>query len=236
MLQTTRAVVLRTIRHGDRTTILKAYTEAFGARSYMVRTSAKGAVRATHLQPLARLELVVTEDHERDLHAVREARIEKPFVGVPAEPVRGILLLFAQEVFLRTLREESPDQALFDFVQRTLEDIDTGPDPGQQPLMLLAGLCGHLGFRPTPPAGGEHRFDMREGFFFKGPSPHVFCMEPATSRAFAQILGAMRDNTPARVEPASRKALLDDLLTFFRFHVEGFGQLRSPEVFHHLLH
>ena len=60
MLQTTRAIVLRTIRHGDRGVVLKAFTEASGLRGYMVRTGGKGPSRMAALQPLARVELVVT--------------------------------------------------------------------------------------------------------------------------------------------------------------------------------
>ena len=42
MLHTTRGIVLRTFKHGDGSNVLKAYTEAFGARTYMVRTGKRG--------------------------------------------------------------------------------------------------------------------------------------------------------------------------------------------------
>ncbi|MBK6410245.1 MAG: recombination protein O N-terminal domain-containing protein [Flavobacteriales bacterium] len=113
MLQTTRAVVLRTFKHGDNFVILKAYTECFGVRSYIVRISKRGSAKPAHLQPLDRLEIVVSESGERELHTVREVRTEKAYVGIAGDPARGLLLLFAQEVFYRTLKEESPDPELF---------------------------------------------------------------------------------------------------------------------------
>lgn len=232
MLHTTRAVALRTFRHKDHTVVLKAYTEAFGARSYIVRTGKRGKASPAHLQPLDRLELVVTEDKERELHAVREVRFIRPYTGIPSDPVRGLLLLFAQEVFYRTLREEAPDPALFAFVLDVLEDIDTGPAPARSPLSLLLGLAKHLGILPDPPAQAGELFDLREGVFIPGPAPHAFCMDPASSVALATLLGGEWNS----LAPDRRKALLDQLLTYYRLHVAGFGELRSPGILHELLH
>ncbi len=235
MLHTTQAVVLRTFKHGDNSVILKAYTASFGARSYMVRTGKRGGVKPAHLQPLDRLELVVNESHEREMHAVREIRLMKPFVGISNDPVRGMLLLFAQEVFYRTLREETPDTPLFNFVLETLEDIDTGENLGQIPLLLLVRLAGQLGFLPETPLPGEDRFDLREGQFFRGAPAHGLCMDTPNALAFAALLQAGTNGSPLSLASDIRKHLMDDLLTYFRLHVEGFGQLKSPAVLHDLL-
>ncbi|MBS1583091.1 MAG: DNA repair protein RecO [Bacteroidetes bacterium] len=236
MLSTTRAVVLRTFKHGDRGTVLKAYTEAFGARSYFVRGGGRKSPVAALLQPLNRLELVVTETHERELHAVRELRVERPYTRVHADHARGLLLLFAQEVLCRTLREEAPDAALFAFVQRDLEAIDVGEDLAHAPLRLLAGLAAHLGIAPEPPRPGQDRFDLREGHFFSGPPPHDQCMDTEVAFAFARLLQAERAGMPPSIAPVLRLRLLEHLLLHFRLHVAGFGELRSPEVLHALLH
>lgn len=235
MLQTTRAVALRTFRHGDNSTVLKAYTERFGARTYLARTSKRGGVRPSHIRPLDRLELVVTEDREREMHAIREIRPWKPYVGIPQEPARGLVLLFAQEVFYRTLREESPDAPLFRSVLESLEAIDTGEHLAQLPLLLLVRLTRHLGFLPEPPLPGEDRFDLREGHFFAGNPPHGLCMGPPHAQALADLLRAEAEGHVPSPGAGLGKALLDDLLTYFSLHVEGFGQLRSPGVLHELL-
>jgi DNA repair protein RecO (recombination protein O) len=236
MLSTTRAVVLRTFKHGDRGTVLKAYTEAFGARSYFVRGGGRKGSTAALLQPLNRLELVVTELHDREMHAVRELRVERPYTRVHIEHSRGLLLLFAQEVLYRTLREEAPDAPLFAFVQNTLEAIDGGDDLVHAPLHLLAGLAFHLGIAPEQPAPGEDRFDMREGHFFPGGAPHEHCMDADVAGAFAQLLRSEESGAALAIAPALRTRLLEHLLVYFRLHVAGFGELRSPEVLHALLH
>lgn len=227
MLHTTHAVVLRTFKHGDRSTVLRAYTELFGARSYMVRIGGRNASRNAALQPLSRVELVVSETGERDMHAVRDLRIERPYVRTHAEPMRGVLALFAQEVFYRTLREESADPGLYAFVQAVLESMDTDEDLAHHPLRLLVNLSRHLGFFPEAPSPGEDRFDLREGCFFKGDAPHDLCMEPSSATLFATLL---EGRVPSPSSAEVRRRLLDDLLIYYRLHVEGFGELRSPEV------
>ncbi len=233
MLHTTRAVVLRTFRHGDNSTVLRAFTEAFGTRSYMVRSGKRGTAAPALLQPLGRVELVVTEHHSREVQQVREARIVAPYVGIPGDPRRSMLLLFAQEVFYRTLREGAPDPTLFRFVMQTLEAIDTSPALGPLPVELLLGLALHLGFLPQAPQPGEDRFDLREGCFFRGEADHAFCLDPVATAPLIRLLGAT--GSARQLTAPERRTTVEQLLLFFRFHVDGFGELRSPEVLHELL-
>ncbi len=236
VLHKTRAIVLRTFRHGDNSVVLKAYTEAFGARSYIVRTGKRSAVRPAHLQPLTLVELVVTERAEREMHHVQEARLEKAYPGTSPDQPRALVLLFAQEVFYRTLREEAPDSALFSGAILLLDEIGTSDKPGNLPLLLLVRMAKHMGILPEPPLPGDDRFDLREGRFFQGRPQHAFCMEPAIAQGFAMVLHTASTGAPLQLGNVVRTDLLDQLLAYFSMHVEGFGQLRSPEVLHALLH
>lgn len=235
MLHTTRAIVLRAVRHGDRSVVLRTYTEVFGARSYMLRATRRGASSVVP-QPLDRLELVVTEDARHEMHTVREWRVEHPYQRVRTEHARGLLLLFAQEVFSRTLREEVADPHLFRVVQLALEEIDCGGDPAHLPLLLLLRLSGPLGFQPQWPGANARFFDLREGRFTAERPPHGHCMDGAVSKAFAELMRADGAGERPIITAAARRELLERLLAYFRLHVEGFGQLRSPEVIHAVLH
>lgn len=232
--QTTRAVVLRTVKYSDTSVVLRAYTERFGLRAYIVRIGGKGASRLAALQPLSRVELVAPEAGEHGMRTVRDLRVDRPYTRVQREPRRGILLLFAQEVLDRTLREEAADPQMYDFVRETLESLDTDPDTAHQPLRMLVGLAKRLGFFPGLPEEGEDRFDLREGYFFHGDAPHEFCMEPASAALFARLImqeeGILPEGGPHGSSAAVRRRTMDDLLLYFRFHVEGFGELRSLDV------
>jgi DNA repair protein RecO (recombination protein O) len=236
MLHTTEAIVLKTIRHGDSSIVLKVFTERFGRRSYMVRLGRKKGTTMAMLQPLNRIELVVTEDPDRDLHNAREIRVGKPFTRIPYDPVRGTVALFIQEVLYKVLRGESAEPDLFEFLQRALETIDTGADIRHFPLVFLIRLSDHLGFLPEPPGNGEEHFDLKEGCFLRGEAPHGHTLGPPLSMAFASLLGTdLDDPIPVPLLLEHRRQLLDHLLLYYRLHVEGLGELRSPAVLHQVL-
>ncbi len=236
MLHTTRAIVLKTIRHGDTSIILKAYTRHFGLRSYVVRSSRKKGGRQAMLQPLNRLEMVVGEDTDRDLNNVREISIAKPYLKIPFDPLRGTVALFVQEVLYKVLKEGSPDSELFDLLEDALEAMDQQDDLRHFPILFLLQLAAQLGFSPEPPAGEEDRFDLLEGHFIRGDAPHGHTMGPPLSFALARSLHAHRFVLPGAALPLEqRRQLLDHLLLYFRLHVEGLGELRSPTVLHQVL-
>jgi len=236
MLITTKAIVLRTIRHGDRSVVLNAWTQRSGRRSYLVRTGTKRGAAMAALQPLNRLELVVDEHPERDLHMVRELRIEQPYARLHTDPLRSGVALFVQEVLYKVLRQESADADLDTFLAHALEVMDTAPDLRHYPLVFLLRLTGHLGFFPEAPGPGEDRFDLREGHFIGGAAQHGHTMGPPLSLALASLL----DIDLGRLEEAAlprtqRRELLDLLLLYFRMHLEGAGEMRSPAVLHQVL-
>jgi DNA repair protein RecO (recombination protein O) len=236
MLITTRAIVLKVIRHGDSTLVLKAWTAHAGLRSYMVRAGGRRGSAMAALQALNRLELVVNEQADRDLHTVRELHVAEPFHRIPVEAVRGSVALFVQEVLYKVLRQESADEGLNAFLEEALEVLDTTPDLSHFPLLFLLSLSGHLGFLPEAPGPGEDRFDLREGHFTKGHGEHAHTLGPPYSLALAALLGAGMNALPAPPIPASqRRILLDYLLLYYRMHLEGMGELRSPEVLHQVL-
>ncbi len=236
-VHTTRAIVLRTIRHSDKGVVLKAFTEAFGLRGYLVRTGAKGPVRMALLQPLARVELVVTEREDRDLQQVREARMERPYLNLATDPVRGAVALFMQELLVRVLREESADAALFGELSLLLETLDTAPDLSHFPLHVLVALMVPLGISPEPPDDGADHFDLREGRFVHAREAHGHVVGPEHALPLADLLREGRGGPlgRTRLTAPQRRALFDQLVLYYRMHLEGVGELRSPAVLHQVL-
>lgn len=235
MLHTTRAIVLRTIRHADRSTILQVYTEAFGLRSCFVRISRRRGLQGSLFQPLNRLELVMEERTGREVNDLREARIEAPLSG-QGDPMRSAIWLFLQEILLRVLKEESADRGLFTHLHGAIGAIDRARDLTHIPIVFLIQLSRPLGFFPSGPGGGEENFDLLEGHFIQGEAPSGHTLRPPLSRLLASALGAgLDDPPPPAMKPVDRRELFDHLLLYYRMHVEGFGDLRSPGVLRQVL-
>jgi DNA repair protein RecO (recombination protein O) len=231
MLITTRAIVLRTVRHGDKSVVLKLYTEHNGVRGYAVRIGGKSGVPAALLEPMQRLAIVAQERGDRDLHHLKEVRPDKPFVSIGSDPIKGSVVLFMQEVLLRTLREESADPALFEFVHDALGVLDDEPDLGHFPIGFLCGLCRQHGFAPEPPEGPVTWFDMMDGRFVDHEPAHPHAFTGSLVPLFAQLLETpLGHASNMRASASQRRALLERLLHYFRLHVDGFGELRSPII------
>ncbi|MBL7951349.1 MAG: recombination protein O N-terminal domain-containing protein [Flavobacteriales bacterium] len=234
MLHTTRGIVLRCVRHSESTLVLKAFTEHLGVRSFLVRPGRKGGGSQAALQALNRVELVASETTDRDLLSIRELRVERPFLLVPVDPVRGALVLFVQEVLYRVLRGESADPELYVFVEEAVELIDTTADVRNFPLVFLVQLSGQLGFMPAMPAAGEDYFDLHEGEFTRISNGH--CMGPPLSTHLATMLSSGFSSLhDLKIGATQRRELLDRLLLYFRMHVEGLGELRSPLILQQVL-
>lgn len=233
MLSTVRAIVLKTFRYGDRSLVLKAYTGHAGLRTYIVRPGKGGSAM---LQALNRIELVVDENQQRDIHHAREFRVHAPYGRIGVEPMRSIVALFVQEVLYRVLREEAADPALFGFLEDALERLDSAGGVRYFPAIFLVRLSEHLGFLPVAPEEGEDRFDLREGHFVRGAAQHGSTMAPLPSAALAALLPLQLGGSPDPEVPAAvRRELLDHLLLYYRIHLEGVGELRSPAVLHQVL-
>jgi DNA repair protein RecO (recombination protein O) len=182
------------------------------------------------------VELVVTESADRELHHLREVRVERPYLNLSNDVMRGTVALFVQELLVRVLREESADTALFDFLQQALEALDTTPDIAHYPLVLLVELSRHMGIDPEAPVGGEDHFDLREGRFVPASQAHGHVIGPPHSHALAALLRSDLASMGAlRIPGPVRRELLDQLLLYYRMHLEGLGELRSPSVLHQVL-
>lgn len=217
--------------------MLKAFTEQFGARSYLVRMGAKGGTRPGLLEPLARLELVATDSADQGMQHLREVRADRPYLRLSTDPVRGALALFTQEVLHQGLGQHGPDPALFRSVLSALEVLDTEEEITYYPQFLLLQLALHMGFFPSAAEGDERWFDPIEGVFLSLPAPHVHGFDTEVSAGLQQMIDHWPLMPDAQVmSTATRRALLDGLLAFFRFHVPGFGELRSPAILHAVLH
>jgi DNA repair protein RecO (recombination protein O) len=236
MLVHVKAIALRAIEHGDRTFILKAWTSHAGARSYLVRAGGKRGSAMAALQPLSRIEVVADERPDRDLHQARELRVEEPYARLHTEPLRAAIALFAQELFCRVLRTETADHELDRELRSILSAMDAADHLRWLPHQIMIALTGPLGFRPQQPEPGETHFDLQEGRFLNAHGQHLHLLSPPLSTALAQLLAHPIGQDPeSPLSSAQRKDLLDRLLLYYRLHLEGMGEMRSPSVLHAVL-
>jgi DNA repair protein RecO (recombination protein O) len=145
MLATTDAIVLSLQPHSDKAHILHTYTRAGGRVNYMVyglgRKNAAGKY-----SPLSILQLT-TDDK-----SIRTAQLTYVPTTLTTDPYKRTIALFLSEVLHHVLRHPMTDEPMFDFIAKSIEELDRTDEPQNFHLHFLIDFAAMLGFAiPSSP-------------------------------------------------------------------------------------
>lgn len=223
MLHKTHGIVLNYFKYGETSIIVRVYTEAFGLQSYIVNgvRSAKSKNKIALFQPLTLLDMVVYYRQQSDLHRIKEMKCLEPFASIPFEFRKSGIALFITEVLVKTLKKEEKNAALFQFLHYAIMVLDHKKDNYSNfHIRFLLKLSVFLGFAPGT---AEELYDQVHP---AGNSPD-FAVE---EKQLLDILLQEDFESTLTMLPAQRKAILQNVLLFYRLHVDQFGELKSISV------
>jgi len=152
MLQKTRGIVLHHIKYGDSSIILKAYTRDKGRQSLMVkgvrRKKSKNKINLFSILNILNIEYYAHE--ARELSLIREASRVRTYQSIPFDLKKSSMAMFIAEVLLHCLKEESPDEDLYDFIENSLEYFDNMEEGFENfHIAFLIKLTRYLGILPS---------------------------------------------------------------------------------------
>lgn len=235
MIEKTLGIVLKQIKYGETSIIAHLYTRRWGRLGILVpgaRTSSKN--RKAHLfQPLTILELEVYYKASRDLQKIKEVRNHNPFMHLTGDPVKSSVALFLAEILNKALREEEPNEELFDFLDshiQILDIMDTGV--GNFHIYFLLRLSSYLGFNPSlPPDEKDLWFDLSLGTFTPVPPAHDSFLAPGLASLLIPFLTVQASGLASiKIDRQKRNDLLEGILRYYYLHLEGLGEIRSHAV------
>jgi len=222
MLQKTRGLVLNFLRYRETSVIVHIYTEEFGIQSYIengVRSS-KGRNKAALFQPLTLLDLVVYHKEKGGIQRLSEVKISHPFHSIPFEFAKSSIGLFLTEMLSKTLKEESSNPPLFNFLTQSVLWLDEATSGYENfHLVFLMKLAAFLGFAPD--SGIEVADQLRQHGL------PVF--DDEALRLLDELTSASYDRSPTLTR-AMRGYLLELLLKFYELHLDGLGEVKSLAV------
>jgi DNA repair protein RecO (recombination protein O) len=228
MLYQTRGIVLNFIRYRETSIIVKIYTEKFGLQSYIVNgvRSAKSKGKIALYQPLTLLDLVVYHKQGTSLNRISECRCAFPFQDIPFHPIKTIVAIFLSEVLSKSLKEETEDLPLFNFLHSSIIDFDIIPKNYENfHLLFLIKLSGFLGFQP---ASLKDLFleikNIRKIKEFEEEELHI-----------CQLLFEASFGEVIKIKNSIRRNFLDILILFYQVHIDHWGELKSMPVLQEIL-
>lgn len=239
MPQTTQGIILQHIRYRDKKSILKIYTLQHGLQSYAVNVghSKTSKIKAAHVAPLNQVEFVEHNRKTREIQLITEIRLTYIYQSLFADLIKNCLAAFMNEVLVKCLKEQQPNEELYFFTAVKLKSLDTAEKSSANfHLQFLLGLAGHMGFFPNNNYSEKNcLFDLQEGVFVDRPPDHLFYTDSETSFHLQELVEASQGRREFACTGPVRAELLQALLLFFKLHVPGFGEVRSLPVLRELL-
>ncbi|MHC1706683.1 MAG: DNA repair protein RecO [Bacteroidales bacterium] len=234
-LQTSKGIVLSQVRYSETSLIVKIYTEKFGLASYIFKgvRKSKPSVPPALLQHLSPVEFIVQHQENKTLHFVKEIRSLFPFTSLPFTIKKSSIALFINELLIKSLKEEEPDTALFDFLVTSVQilDLDKGSIQNFH-LWFSLQLSRFLGFMPGENFSSEKNyFDLMEGVFQSTQPPHIHYVSAPLHQLFYQFSRpGFRDYEKTVLNNADRRYLLHKITEYYQLHIQGFGQMKSLDI------
>ena len=214
-LHKTRGIVLRYIKYRETSIITHIFTEEFGLQAYVVNgiRNKKAKLKIALFQPPALLDLVVYHRPGADINRLSEVKNAYPYHSIPFDVKKSTICLFITEVLNKVVKEESQVESTFEFVFHSLLTLDNLVTNYENfHLQFLLKLTRYMGF------------DALASREFMVLHPELSTL--ATSSFGSTLL----------LSNAKRWELLQQVIQYFKSHVDTLGEIRSDKIIRDVFH
>ncbi len=232
-----KGIFLHQVKYSDSSVIAKIYTDQFGMQSFIVRGIGKSKKnkKAGLLQPLTLLDMVIWYNPKRDIHQLKELSAAYHFRNIQQKDfVKSSIAVFINEMIYKSIREQEQNQALFDFLFNSIKYLDLAEDDYLNFHLIFAlQFSKYLGFFPAGNFADKlSYFDLREGRFSPAEPLHADYISPEFTYSFRQLMSmSFSESVALKINNKQRRILLEHILNYYAFHLQGFGEMKS----HHIL-
>lgn len=240
MLHKVRGIVLKTTNYSESSVIVQVLTDKFGMQSYLINgvKKPKAKIKMNMLQSLHLLDMIVYHKANTNLQRVSEVRQTPVFKSIPYDLIKSSIIIFLNEVLYKSIRQQSADENLFDFLFNAIAWFDETEDINPNfHLSFLLKLTRFLGFSPNERRRNDQvYFDLQEGEFVSRVPVHANYLQLDDALSFILLF-----NTPfekifeIKMSNMQRRFLLDKILVFYTLHTASFGEVQSHKILETLL-
>ncbi len=227
-------IVFRTVKYSETSLILDIFTREKGMRSFIVSgvRSSKAKNKASLYQHLNILDLVAY-DKDNKLARIKECKFEHYYQRLAFDVVRSSIGLFLLEVCKNSIKEKEENIELFDFIYQrlTILDSDAPQNLGLFPIKFLLELSQYIGFKPYDNHDIKNPFfDLYNGRFIPEMTEKYVSNKEVSSGIAIINKTEINQLTTLTIHKNLRNQIIDDLIIYYRLHIEQFKDLKSLEV------
>lgn len=234
MIEGFNGIVLRTIKYSDTLMIADIYSREHGRVQFLVpiSRSKRTKVRNILFQPLSILTFQASFRRGKALTRINDVQPHTLFGSIPYDAIKSSVALYLAEFLCNVLREEEGDDALFDFLVRSLRWLDSAEEGyANFHILFLVRLTCYLGIAPNVE---EHKrgafFDLQAGCIVGDRPLHRQYLTPEDTINFLELLKIDSYDTHIPLNRKARSEYLALLQNYYRLHITDFPPLNSYEV------
>jgi DNA repair protein RecO (recombination protein O) len=235
MLEKTTGIILHQLKYTDSGNIAQVFTKKFGRQSFLVRgiRNRRPGKQNVYLQPLSIIDIVLYYKESRGMQTLKEYSVSYLPADIYNNIVKTSMALFLGEVLRNVLKEESPQEDLYDFISDSVKYLDR-LDEGYSNfhIAFLCGLSTFLGIGPgRKPKDESCFFDMTNGSFQMIRPSHGNYADPAISDILSSFFNSSWDDmNKISLSGALRNEVLTSLLKYYSIHLPAFKKINSLDV------
>lgn len=242
MIHHTKGIVLRTIKYGETSVVVNIFTELFGIQSYLVngvRTSGKTS-KAIFFQPASILEMEVYHNELKNLQRIKEFKWNYVYKNILSDVTKNSVALYMVELLQKCLKQPENNPELFQFAEDAFMQLDgaAGAVTANFPLYFCLQLAHFFGFKLND-GYSEARpvLDLQEGTFITHTPVHSYYLDGEYSFHISQLLKALHPDelVEIKLNKATRKDILSAFQSYYAFHIQDFGIMKTLPVLHEVL-
>lgn len=232
MLLQTPAFVLKIVKYSESSVIAKILSREKGVQSLIVKgvRSSRAKNKAAIWQAGNMLDLILYFKNGNNLKNIREFKLRHIYNHIQGDMFRTSMLVFISEVLNAVLKEEDDfDSArLFEFAEKQILLLDAEQRPSSNfHLDFLLRLSVFLGIYPNNNyTTATPFFQIEEGQFVGSENKTTLSLEKSE-----QMHGLMTQSI-VQLSGVQRAALLEAILTYYRYQMGDFGPVRSHLIYH----
>lgn len=235
VLKQSKGIVLSYVKYSESSIIAKIYTKDFGLQSYMAKgvRSSKSKSKIALFEPLAQVEIITYHNENKTIHTLKEIRSHYSYQSIPFDEIKRSILFFLDEILINTIKEESSNESLFDWLAHSLTWFDLSEESALNfHLAFMIQLSRFLGFYPKKSSQANNRFfDLENGVFVNFiPKTANYLNEELTFHFNKLYENTFEEAAKLALTSPQRRELINALVNYYKIHFPGFKDLKSLDV------
>jgi len=169
----------------------------------------------------------------REMQVLKEFSVSYAPYEIHSNIKKSCVAIFLGEVLTSVLKEESPHEEMFDYIEESIVYFDSCKENyANFHIAFLAGLSSFLGFEPSVRSNSDDVFfDMKNGIFV--PIPPVngnYATEEISDILAVFFAASYYTSGNISLTGILRNEVLETLVSYYSLHLPGLKKIKSLEV------